>query len=85
MLIKANSPIHVDVVELDTSGRFIILRLKTSGQTSFNVVNVYTPTGYREQIDLIESFTKKIISLTDSSNLIIADHRNTTLNLIDKQ
>ena len=71
-------------VELDTNGRFIILRLKTPGETSFNVVNIYAPTDCREQIDFIESFTKKIISLTDSSNLIIAGDWNTTLNSIDK-
>lgn len=85
MLIKANSPIHVEIVELDTNGKFIILRLKTPGETSFKVVNIYAPTNYREQFDFIESFTKKIISLTDSPNLIVAGDWNTTLNLIDKQ
>ena len=84
-LIKPNSPIHVEIVELDTNGRFIILRLKTPSETSFNVVNIYAPTDYHEQIDFIKSFTKKIISLTDSSNLIIAGDWNTTLNSIDKQ
>ena len=33
MLIKPNSPIQVEIVELDTNGRFIILRLKTPGET----------------------------------------------------
>ena len=47
MLIKPNSPIHVEMVELDTNGRFIILRLKTPGETSFNVVNIYAPTDSR--------------------------------------
>ena len=43
----------------------------TPGETSFNVVNIYPPTDYREQIDFIESFqAKKIISLTDLSNLV---------------
>ena len=39
-LIKPNSTLHTDVVELDTNGRFIILRLKAQGETSLNVVNV---------------------------------------------
>ena len=33
MLIKPNSPVQVEIVELDTNGRFIILRLKTPGET----------------------------------------------------
>ena len=77
MLIKANSPIHAQRAELD-------IRLKTPGETSFIVVNIYAPTDYREQIDFIESFTKKLISLTDSSYLIIVGAWNTTLSLIDK-
>ena len=85
VLIKPNSPIQVEIVELDTNGRFVILRLKTPGETNFNIVNIYAPTDYREQIDFIESLTKKIISLTDMSNLIIAGDWNTTFNSIDKQ
>ena len=85
MLIKPNSLIQVEIVELDTNGRYIILRLKTPGETIFNIVNIYAPTDYREQINFIESFTKKIISLTDLSNLIIAGDWNATLNSIDKQ
>ena len=72
MLIKPNSLIQVEIVELNTNGRYIRLRFKTPGETIFNVVNIYVPTDYREQIYFIESFTKKIISLTDLSNLIIA-------------
>ena len=85
VLIKPNSPIQVEVVELDMNGRFIILRLKTPGDTSFNVVNIYAPTDYREQTNFIESLIKKIVSATDSSNLIIAGDWNTTLNSIDKK
>jgi len=85
VLIKPNSPIQAEIVELGTSGRFIILRLKTPGETSFSVVNIYAPTVYREQAKLIESFPVKIVSATDSSNLIIAGDRNTTLNSINKQ
>ena len=47
-LIKPNSTLHADVVELDINGRFIILRLKTQGVASLNVVNVYAPTDNRE-------------------------------------
>ena len=47
-LIKPNSTLHADVVELDTNRRFIILRLKTQGEASLNVVNVYAPTDNRE-------------------------------------
>ena len=59
ILIKPNSTVHADVVELDTNGRFIILRLKTQGGVSFNVVNVYAPTDNREQIEFLDSFSKK--------------------------
>ena len=48
--------IHADVVELDTNGRFIILRLKTQGEDSLNVVNVYAPTDNREQIEFLDAF-----------------------------
>ena len=68
MLIKPNSLIQVEIVELDTNGRYIILRLKTPGETIFNIVNIYAPTDYREENNFIESFTKKIISLTDLCN-----------------
>ena len=39
-------------------------------------VNIYAPTDYRELTNFIESLIKKIVSATDSSNL---------LNSIDKQ
>ena len=39
----------------------------------------------REQVDFINSFSKKIISLTNTSDLIIAGDWNTTLNPLDKQ
>ena len=58
-LIKPNSTLHADVVKLDTNGRFIILRLKTQGEASLNVVNVYAPTDTREQSEFLDSFSKK--------------------------
>ena len=56
ILIKPNSTVHADVVELNTNRIFIILRLKTQGEVSFNVVNVYAPTDNREQIEFLDSF-----------------------------
>ena len=44
VLIKPNSPLHVEIVELDINGRFIILSLKTPGEINLNVVVVYAPT-----------------------------------------
>jgi len=85
VLIKPNSPLHAEIVELDVNGRSIILCLKTLGEINLNVVNVYAPTDPREQIDFINSFSKKIISLTNTPNLIIAGDWNTTLNPLDKQ
>ena len=85
ILIKPNSPYHAEIVELDIHGRFIILCLKPPGEISPNVVNVYAPTDLREQIDFINSFSKKMISLTHTSNLVIAGDWNTTLNALDKQ
>ena len=85
VLIKPNSPLHVEIVELDVNGRFIILCLKTPGEINLNVVNVYAPTDPREQIDFINSFSKKIISLTNTSSVIIAGDWNATLNSLDKQ
>ena len=81
VLIKPNSPLHVEIVELDVNGRFIILCLKTPGEINLNVVTVYAPTDPREQIDFISSFSKKIMSNT--SSLIIAGDWNTTLNPLD--
>ena len=43
MLIKPNSPIHIEIVELDTNGRFIILCLKTAGETSFTLLMFMLP------------------------------------------
>ena len=85
VLIKPNSLIQVDIVEPDTNGRYIILRLKTPGETIFNIVNIYAPTDYCEQINFNEFLTKIIISLNDLSNLIIASDWNATLNSMDKQ
>jgi len=85
VLIKPNSPIRVEIVELDMNGRYIMPRLKTPGETSFNVINIYAPTDYREQTNFIESLIKKVVSATDSSNLITAGDLNTTLNSIDKK
>jgi len=44
VLIKPNSPIQVEIVELDMNGRFIILRLRKPGETTFHLVNIYAPT-----------------------------------------
>ena len=61
------------------------MRLKTQGEASLNVVNVYAPRDNREQIELLDSFSKKIISLTDTPNLVMADDCNTKLSPLDKQ
>ena len=49
------------MVELETNGRFIILRLKTKGETSLNVVNIYAPADNREQSEFLDSLAKKYI------------------------
>ena len=85
ILIKPNSTLHADIVELDTNGRFIILRLKTQGENSLNMVNVYASTDNHEQSEFLDSFSKKIISLTDTSNLVMAGDWYTTLSPLDKQ
>jgi len=41
--MKQNSPLHVEIVELDINGRFIILCLKTPGEINLNVVIVHAP------------------------------------------
>ena len=43
------------------------------------------PTDKCEQIDFIDFLSKKVISLTDTSNLVIASDWNTTLSAMDKQ
>ena len=57
-MVKFYTFTHADVVELDTN-RFIILRLKTQGKASLNVVNVYASRDNREQIEFPDSFSKK--------------------------
>ena len=49
------------------------------------VINVYAPTDKRAQIDFLDLLSKKVISLTDTSNLIIAGDWDTKLNAVDKQ
>ena len=61
------------------------MRLKTQGGSSLNVVNVYALRDNREQIEFLDSFSKKIISLTDTPNLVMADNCNTKLSPLDKQ
>ena len=39
----------------------------------------------REQIEILDSSSKKIISLSDTFNLIMAGDWNTTLSSLDKQ
>ena len=46
------------------------MRLKPQGEASLNVVNVYAPRDNREQIEFLDSFSKKFISLTDTTNLV---------------
>jgi len=72
--IRLNSLLCAEKVELDPNGRYIILRLKI-GENFLNVVNLYATTDYREQTDLIDLLSRKIVSLTDISNLIIAGDR----------
>ena len=83
VLIKPNCVLSAEALELDSNGRFIILRLKT-GENALYVINVYAPTDKREQIDFIDFLSKKVISLTDTSNLVIAGDWNTTLSAMDK-
>ena len=70
VLIKPNCVLSAEALELDSNGRFIILRLKT-GENALYVINVYAPTDKREQIDFIDFLSKKVISLTGTSNLVI--------------
>jgi len=74
VLIRPNSLFCAEKVELDPNGRYIILRLKI-GERFLNVVNLYATTDYREQTDLIDLLSTKVVSLTDISNLIIAGDR----------
>ena len=84
VLIKPNCVLSAEALEIDLNGRFIILRLKT-GENALYVINVYAPTDKSEQIDFIDFLSKKVISLTDISNLVIAGDWNTTLSAMDKQ
>ena len=84
VLIKPNCVLSAEALELDSNGRFIILRLKT-GENALYVIYVYAPTDKCEQIDFIDFLSKKVISLTDTSNLVIASDWNTTLSAMDKQ
>ena len=61
------------------------MRLKTQGEARLDVVNVYVPTDNREQKEFLDSFDKKIISLTDTSNLVMAGDWNTTISPLGKQ
>ena len=49
------------------------------------MVTVYAPTDNRQQSEFVDSFSKKIISLTDASNLVMAGDWNTTLSPLGKQ
>ena len=40
---KKNSPLHVEIVELDINGRVITLCLRTPGEINLNVVIAYAP------------------------------------------
>lgn len=59
ILIKPDSTLNADVVDVNTNGRFIILRLNTQDEASLNVVIVYAPTDNRQQSEFIDSFSKK--------------------------
>ena len=61
------------------------MRLKTQGEARLDVVNVYVPTDNREQKEFLDSFNKKIISLTDTSNLVMAGDWNTTISPLGKE
>ena len=76
--------LSAEALELDSNGRFLILRLKM-GKSALYVINVYAPTGKRGQIDFMDFLRKKVISLTDTSNLVIAGDWHTTLSAMDKQ
>ena len=47
--------------------------------------SMFMPRDNREQIEFLDSFSKKIISLTDTPNLVMADDCNTKLSPLDKQ
>ena len=59
ILIKPDSTLNADVVDVNTNGRFIILRLNTQDEASLNVVIVYAPTDNRQQSEFVDSFSKK--------------------------
>ena len=61
------------------------MRQKTQGEASLNVVNVNAPTDNREQSEFLNSFSKKIILSTDTSNLVMAGDWNTMLSPLDKK
>ena len=49
------------------------------------MVNVYAPEIIVNKFEFLDSFSKKIISLTDTPNLVMADDCNTKLSPLDKQ
>lgn len=63
ILIKPDSTLNADVVDVNTNGRFIILRLNTQDEASLNVVIVYAPTDNRQQSEFVDSFSKKNYTL----------------------
>ena len=68
----------------DLEGRFLIAKA-TIHDKSFFIVNIYALTDYRDQDNFIRLLGEQLMSNTNTSNVIIADDWNTTLNPIDKR
>ena len=83
ILVNPKSAYELFIVETDTQGRYLIVKLLIK-KTAFFLINMYAPNDYREQELFIKMLSENIAAKTDVLKVIIAGDWNTTLKQTDK-
>ena len=83
ILLNPNSTSNFDVIQTDPQGRILISKLKICEETFF-IINIYSPTDYRDQNEFIKILSEFLVKKTDTSRLVITGNWNCTLTKADK-
>ena len=70
-------------ISTDSEGRLIIAKVTIENKPFF-ILNIYTPTDYRDRDNFIKTISEHLASKSDTSKVIISGDWNITLNPIDK-
>ena len=84
ILQKPNSACLLKSLLTDLNGRYVFGKISIADEELF-IPSVYAPNDHQLQLSFIQALSQTIVSVTNTSKLIITGDWNTTLHSIDKR